>query len=47
MGYISDEKYNLYPRFQYKYTNEMKDEWIENGFLVIENFYTNSIALNG
>ena len=23
------------------FTNEMKDEWIKNGFLVIENFYTN------
>ena len=24
------------------FTNEMKDEWIKNGFLVIENFYTNN-----
>ena len=28
-------------RDQLPFTNEMKDEWIENGFLVIENFYTN------
>ena len=24
------------------FTNEMKDEWIKDGFLVIENFYTNN-----